>query len=509
MQSILNYDLPAPPLRTWRSKHGPRRLAELDPSRDMARLPSPGPHTDSPRQGPKSIRLAQLNPELVRRLDEARPKEDGLPAYGLSRSPDLAYLRDPVRLPGDWASSSLGSRASQGMGVSPPAHCRAAAPEGSPPQPFSMDSEATNLRRICHRGFEGSANEERQRYLCEIRELRQRCAELAETVQRLQLPRPRFERPREGIRSFLSMQELHNKIKHSQQATMEVVFRAWQFRTKVRSSAALPEARWRRQAALCCNIRDVALLRMCLATWIMVSSESRSGRIAEEQSKLLEALQAELHERTAREDALKSQMSEAHASAQMRIQQLEASLREEQARSTFLEAQAARTPRSRNLSAGTKLISAMDLGFSTAVFCAWRTALENSRALGVLRSKQLAEEATRTGMLQAQARESEARLRECEGRYMELLQSTRAELSEQESRHQEALAQQQAEASMRLAQVESDLSNALRAVCTDDNLSARLGEVLESLRLRPRAHTLEDPLDVDATTELTPTDAGS
>lgn len=298
--------------------------------------------------------------------------------------------------------------------------------------------------RIGHRNLDAGRPPTERQGLLEIRQLRQRCTELAD-MRRVQ-PLHRW-------------QELHLRLRRQQAATCEGAFRAWHFQVFLQAQAALPTARWRRQAHACALLKLEALLRAVLLSWISVASNSSAERDASEFRRTAQVLTQRLEDATEREAMQASRLAEAEA----RIRQMEAFLGEEQVRRAALEASIVRAPRERNLHAG-RLVVAVERGIQTSVFCAWRTAMQSNRELAILRSRQLVEEAHRNGLLEAQRRESDARLREAEGRFMDLLRSTRAELSEQETHHQEALARQQAEASARLAQVEADFAAALREV---------------------------------------------
>jgi len=84
---------PPAPLRTWRCKVGPRRLAELDAQGAMAGtagatsrssgLSSSTPPPVDPAARSKTVRLSRLNPGLMRRLEDVRLSEEEPSAGGV------------------------------------------------------------------------------------------------------------------------------------------------------------------------------------------------------------------------------------------------------------------------------------------------------------------------------------------------------------------------------------------------------------------------------------------
>eukprot|EP00747_Dinoflagellata_sp_TGD_P221133 gnl/TRDRNA2_/TRDRNA2_93009_c0_seq1.p1 gnl/TRDRNA2_/TRDRNA2_93009_c0~~gnl/TRDRNA2_/TRDRNA2_93009_c0_seq1.p1 ORF type:complete len:846 (-),score=189.77 gnl/TRDRNA2_/TRDRNA2_93009_c0_seq1:71-2608(-) len=212
------YPTPAP-LKTWRCKNGPRRLVELSAPRLPGGKTSPAPpaapaappSSSSPSAArQKPLRLARLNPELVRRLDEARIPDD-LPDFPEPRpqhaelSPingrtDGMYAASPHR-----ASDGLLPRLRGAMGPAGSHHSRRM--QGDPLDPGQRDrlleGLGLNLRISYPGATAGSADltdlaplemrketaEEPQGHLIELGELRQRCAELEEVVRRLQFER--------------------------------------------------------------------------------------------------------------------------------------------------------------------------------------------------------------------------------------------------------------------------------------------------------------------------------
>lgn len=110
IQNMHPFLAPAPaPLKTWRVKPGPRRLVELDPASvsdgaaaavaaARAGLPAVPDGPKSPAGGRRkgSVRLARLNPELVRRLEEAKI-HDGEEQAG--SEPILGHRSSPVSPP--------------------------------------------------------------------------------------------------------------------------------------------------------------------------------------------------------------------------------------------------------------------------------------------------------------------------------------------------------------------------------------------------------------------------
>mmetsp|Transcript_104645 Transcript_104645/g.197139 ORF Transcript_104645/g.197139 Transcript_104645/m.197139 type:complete len:801 (-) Transcript_104645:86-2488(-) len=253
---------PAPaPLKTWRVKPNPRRLVELDPASvsdgaaaavaaARAGLPAvpDAPKTPPRRKG--SVRLARLNPELVRRLEEAKfhdgeeISEPTLPrsspaspppmarARSVSRSDTSNFLPEPPRgepsgslegprswsvAPPDWSPPMSLPRGVRGLDRLPPGPAlvrdtpcpwrdtsllrdRDRRMPGDPLDTLERDRlleglglqqrhARVDLQDVLPLETRKEFAEERQGHIREIEDLRQHVEELTEVVRRLQAER--------------------------------------------------------------------------------------------------------------------------------------------------------------------------------------------------------------------------------------------------------------------------------------------------------------------------------
>lgn len=212
---------PAPaPLRTFvRCKQGPRRLAELDhvpggaggsrsPGDTGGSLPPPPPHGPGTPGGKRAtaVRLAQLNPDLVRRLDEVQQyTDDFIPAPPeVKRHPDAVIFgtdlhkevlpKFSLSMPAPrepWCRSSLGPPTPSGKQKKLPD----LSDNSSSSNSFFRDglagalSSSHDIRGLAPLRPREEFTEERRNCLLQIEELQKQCHQLSNVVSRLQKER--------------------------------------------------------------------------------------------------------------------------------------------------------------------------------------------------------------------------------------------------------------------------------------------------------------------------------
>jgi len=474
--------------------------------------PSGGAAANTVSSRVKAVRLARLNPGLLRRLEDVG---DGRVPWGGSApqdhrsgstsrhgaiSPGRAQLArvnsDLVPFPpapalmGEHPLQDLDGPGKWSLSLPPVRRAVGRRFSGEAIDPLASLGSAFQLR--------GEFGEERpsvsQGQLREIEALRRHCAELNETIQQLRQEQVPMEistsvvaAPLEegtcapaldtdaragGERSCASSGEVVVGPKDGSSLAMALAenerLRAELQAVQRREEQALAQAK--AAAAECCE----AACRASEAEARAKEMQAQCDAALEAQTRLLE----EAEERARSSDEALAEERQLRKEAELALQGRGAA-------------------RERAFSGGSAWASTSERGLLLTVMTAWRTSTTMRCAVGALQAKLFTEQACRDSALRSQKAECDARQMDAEARHRSALLRVRAELAEAEARHADTVAVQEADSSTRLAAAEADFAEALRqavhapvsAVAQEAEAAGESSENTSSLPAAPRLDT--------------------